>query len=547
MIDRLKWLLRPPLSEAYSQAYVAALMTVGVVLASVIAALALAILALAARADSPALVAVSLLAALAGALLAAVLLRLRRSTDQALTAALHAAHAIGQTAQAAAVSGDYLNTVLMSMAGSLVVLGSDNTISTVNQATLDMTGYEAHELIGKPLSTLLEGDPFHSASDTTSRRGFIRHGERVYKTKDGRKIPVSFSSAIMRDRHKRVLGIVCVAQDISALKAVEAELSDHITQLDILRQVDEELTHSLSTTRVLTLGLDMTMRLSVADAGAISLMEDDQLTPVKTIGYPTGVAEADCVNNGVVGRVLKRQQAERIVEVQADPDYAAVLSSTRAMIAIPLLSQDRLVGVLHLETARPEHFSEEVYGFLQLITARIAVATENARLLDTSRRQLDELQALYAQVSTLEQLKTDMIRIAAHDLRNPLTSIGLATRLLRKSLWDLLIDQHRQRIEDIEEAVRRMQKIISGILSLERIAKVATGEFSAVVDLQAVVRQVFETHRQEAKLKNQQYTLNLPSEPIFVKGELVELQEAASNFISNAIKYTPNTARSRSR
>ncbi|HEX2618792.1 MAG TPA: PAS domain-containing sensor histidine kinase [Phototrophicaceae bacterium] len=468
-----------------------------------------------------------------------LLYRIRREMNETLEESMDVSMTLARMAKSTALSHEYLNNVLMSMAGSLLVIGTDASIKMVNQATLDLTGFTEAELIGKPIETLFDSDTFSSARDILSKRGFVRHGERIYKTKDGKGVTVSFSSAIMRDQHKRVFGIVCVAQDISALKELEGELNNRLTQMEILHQVDEELTHTLSINYVLTMGLDMTMRLSGSAAGAIALISAGQLNPVLAIGYPVAISKNGCIRNGITERVVRQQRAEMVLEVRSDPDYVVVMNATNALIAIPLVSQDNLLGVLQLETSRPDNFTGETFRFLQLITARIAVAIDNAGLYDTSRRQLDELKYLYTQVSNLEQMKTDMIRVAAHDLRNPLTNLALSTSILRRTLDPQIVGQYKDRLDDINRSIERMQNITTNILSLERINNAATGEFTGLVNLQTAIIQAFDDHQAQAKDKKQTYTASLPEAPLFVQGDSFELHEAVANFISNAIKYTP--------
>src|SRR5690606_33834860 len=101
----------------------------------------------------------------------------------------------------------------------------------------------------------------------------------------------------------------------------------------------------------------------------------------------------------------------------------------------------------------------DIFEFLGLITRRIAVALDNAHLYDTSQRQLAELQELYAKVSRLEQLKTDMIRIAAHDLRNPIGVIMGYIAVIKMRLSSVITDQDRDFMERIQRAAERMERI----------------------------------------------------------------------------------------
>jgi two-component system phosphate regulon sensor histidine kinase PhoR len=192
--------------------------------------------------------------------------------------------------------------------------------------------------------------------------------------------------------------------------------------------------------------------------------------------------------------------------------------------------------VLFLETRRPERFSTEVFEFIQLITTRIAAAVDNAQLYDTTRQQLAELQALYTQISSLEQLKSHMISLAAHDLGNPLTSISGFTDLLLDSA---LNDTQREQATIVKEAAGRMKKIIRDILSLQRIEEMAQGSMVEDIDLTDTVRQIYDSQKHQAVQQRQILKLTAPEFPMYIKGDSAQIREAIVNLVNNALKYTP--------
>jgi len=321
---------------------------------------------------------------------------------------------------------------------------------------------------------------------------------------------------------------------------LQADRNRQSTRLAILRDVDEELTRHLDLDYVLTMALDTAVRLSVASAGLIGLLQDEHLRLVRDINYTlSALTDEEILTRGVVGRALRERKAQRVLDVSADPDYLPLLPHTRAQIAIPLLSQDRLVGFLNLETTDPNRFSEETFDFLKLLAARIATAVDNARLYEKSRSQLAELQQLYNQVRNLEQMKTDMIRIATHDLRAPLNNIIGFVYLLHRELDPATHQQALDYLDYIERSTERMQKITTDILSLERL-----GESGALrterLDLQTLAEQVFREYQEQARRKDQRLELALSPQPVMVQGEPSLLYEAISNLVGNAIKYTPS-------
>lgn len=319
----------------------------------------------------------------------------------------------------------------------------------------------------------------------------------------------------------------------------EDALKKQLEKLTILQRVDAELTHKLDVSYVLEMALDAAMRFSRANAGAVVLVDNDTIYGGKVIGvYPADFIDTyPKTPSGIVGRVLGTMQAELVTDVLSDPDYVPLIAATRAQISIPLVSQERIVGLLNLETPRPDYFTEEVFDFLKILTGRFAAAIDNSQLYQVSQQQLTELKDLYARVSGLEQLKTDMIRIAAHDLRNPLSAILGFSSLLGDTE---LPPRQLEYAKVIEKSAHRMHKIITDILSLQRIEAMQTSAVQSIANLREIIDKSYHDHQELAQIKNQNYTLHLPEGSVIVAGDAPQLKEAADNLVSNAIKYTPD-------
>ncbi len=153
-----------------------------------------------------------------------------------------------------------------------------------------------------------------------------------------------------------------------------------------------------------------------------------------------------------------------------------------------------------------------------------------------NQRNRNELEDLYEQVSELEQLKTDMIRIAAHDLRTPLMTLLNYTQFLMKDTDHPLQDYQQEYTETMLGSIRQMQQIIGDILSLERIEEIAANSTRETVDLATLVTSVATgavPPQRDLKLTVETHTAAIDADPS-------QLREAAANLINNAIKYTPD-------
>lgn len=352
----------------------------------------------------------------------------------------------------------------------------------------------------------------------------------------------------VREDDGEIVAGMLISRTVTGARQMEYELSRRVQQLTILHEVEAELDDQLNVDYVLTMALDAALRLSEGEAGYIALVEetpDGRALRLSRIvgGYPEkALREVLNSGSGIVGRVLRTQTAEFISDVAHDPDHTPFIPRTVSRIVIPLISQDLILGILNLETDRPGIFNEEIFEFLKLMTARIAVAVDNARLYRQAEEQLAELKRLYHQVRKLEQLKTDMIRIASHDLRNPLAAVmGFLEMSHRHMKSNGLVDPTLTGyVDEAMNSSLRMRKIMTDILSLERIEMAAENTNFEKFDLARLVNETFQDHQSLAKVKSQALSLETEPASAVIEGDSAQMREAIGNLISNAIKYTPD-------
>jgi PAS domain S-box-containing protein len=418
----------------------------------------------------------------------------------------------------------------------ILITDENAQIILVNSTASEMIGYPQEQIIGRPLFEFIKASykndrPLHPDTMTAGETVLI---EYRLQRRNG-ELPVEISAKLVSGGR-----LQCIIRDITQRKQQEARQERYIQQLTILQQVDEELNHMLNIDYVLSLALDAAVRLSAANAGFIGTLENNRIRLAQAIGrYGNSLPGDYLPENAVFQRVLEDQHPRLIPDVSTEPAYVASNKDTRGVMLIPLVSYERLMGILTLETNRPERFTQEAFDFLKLIASRVAMAMENAQLYEIAQDQLARLQELYLQVSELEKLKTDMIRIAAHDLRNPVGVIVGYLELLEWSLGQDITEKQRNQLDSMMRAAQRMEKITTDILSLERIEKLHLDKTQRLM-LNAVALEVFEDYKSQAEQKHQVYTLDIDDEALTVQADNAQLREAMANMISNAIKYTPN-------
>lgn len=103
------------------------------------------------------------------------------------------------------------------------------------------------------------------------------------------------------------------------------------------------------------------------------------------------------LGKGITGAAAESREPVRVHDTATDPRYIASHPDIRSEIAVPLMVQDRVVGVMDLESDRVGFFSDEHMRTLTLLAPQIATSVENARLYEELRsrkqRMEDDLKA----------------------------------------------------------------------------------------------------------------------------------------------------------
>jgi PAS domain S-box-containing protein len=324
-----------------------------------------------------------------------------------------------------------------------------------------------------------------------------------------------------------VTGVIIIGVDVTEQVRARDELVEINGRLSRLRKIDTALTERLDITHVVNTTLSSLIEESAAEAGCIALLEDGKLNAQTSVCADLLIeADAEIQQALKGGRPIVRCGDGTALPTYLPPD-------TPLRIVLPLVYGDVTNGIVVLKCANAKRYDEDLFEFLKSIALRAGAALENARLYV-------HLNEVYERVRSLEQLKTDMIRIAAHDLRNPLTAIKGYLTLLSNDLGKEKTSRQENYFAMLEQSATAMHRIISEILSLQRIEAIHDHPDETPVDLVAIVKELYARHLSLAQQKHMHLALKIMETPIMMSGDEAQLREAIDNLIQNAIKYTPD-------
>jgi len=232
-------------------------------------------------------------------------------------------------------------------------------------------------------------------------------------------------------------------------------------ELAKLQTITDAALGSLSVAELLDELVERVRAALEADTCAILLLEEksDELVARAARGIEEEVEQGVRipVGGGFAGRIA----AEKRTIMLPDVDHADVLNpilrekGIKSLLGAPLVSRDKVLGVIHVGTLVPHVFGEEETSLLELAAARAAAGLERA--------------LIHEELIRLDQLRHSFVTIASHELRTPaaavvgaaLTLTDQAEHLSEKDEWSLKVM--------LAEQSRRLARLIDQLLDVSRL------------------------------------------------------------------------------
>lgn len=212
--------------------------------------------------------------------------------------------------------------------------------------------------------------------------------------------------------------------------------------------------------------------------------------------------------------------------VAQSPEHLSALRELdpKSVLSVPILLRGRLLGTLTLATSRTtRRYRPADVAVAEELARRTAFALENARLYEIARRAT--------------RARDDVLGVVAHDLRNPLAAIVMATKLLRRHGAEPERRSSKP-VERIERAAKRMQRLIDDLLD---VARMDAGQLCVDCDRvsagslvrEAIVAQGALTSEASIALVDE-----LPSALPDVWADHDRVLQVFENLVGNAVKFT---------
>lgn len=316
-------------------------------------------------------------------------------------------------------------------------------------------------------------------------------------------------------------------------------LAERVQELSMMQRIDRELNATLDYDRVMDIAMDWALEMTGADIGFLAMVVESEeegrgLRLLVNRGYPEEVLgpyreQHWPLERGVVGRVARTGEPVLVEKVDDDEDYVAAASDMVAELAVPIRREDRVIGVIGVESSEPGQLDQECLERLTRLADHAAIAIENARL--------------FRQVRRADEAKTEFVSFVSHELKQPMTSLKGYTDLLLKGVGGEVTDAQREFLSTIRANVERMGSLVNELLDVSRIESGRIELDVTTLSMEKVIDQVVRTSQRQVEDKHQDLEVEVADGLPPARGDRDRLVQILSNLMSNAVKYTPEGGR----
>jgi signal transduction histidine kinase len=202
---------------------------------------------------------------------------------------------------------------------------------------------------------------------------------------------------------------------------------------------------------------------------------------------------------------------------------------------VPIVSRTgEVIGGLFLGHERPAMFPERLEPIMVGVAAQLAIAIDNARLLDKEQRARTAAEAA-------SRAKDEFLAVLSHELRTPLNAVYGWARMLRSG--QIEGEAVQRALDVIMRNANAQVQLIDDMLDVSRIV---TGKMRLdvrPVDLKAVVEAALDAVRPAAEAKHLRLQAVLDPQALGITGDPDRLQQVVWNLLINAVKFTPRDGR----
>ncbi|MBS1538638.1 MAG: GAF domain-containing sensor histidine kinase [Bacteroidetes bacterium] len=216
----------------------------------------------------------------------------------------------------------------------------------------------------------------------------------------------------------------------------------------------------------------------------------------------------------------------------------AVEEGIRSSLTCPLISNGVAVGFMFFSSREKNTYAEVHIATYQRIVRQLSIILEKGRLVSELSDQKNTIEKKNEELKRLDELKNVFLGIAAHDLRNPISSIRGIAEMMLDERFELTNEEKKEFLSDIYDQSNFMLNLLNDLLD---ITTIESGKFLLnIVPIQSdeYFEQILERHLKLAEPKETNIIIENVDKGL-INADVARFRQIVDNLISNAVKFSP--------
>ncbi|WP_460687939.1 sensor histidine kinase, partial [Niabella aquatica] len=335
------------------------------------------------------------------------------------------------------------------------------------------------------------------------------------------------------------LQTVAKVEDGFLLSTIDiTERKRHEAALALLAEISEELVVTTDINKTLYLLCEKICLHFNAAFCAISEVDESKGTVTRLQMWqpgdgviPSDVYHIEAHHSDEVRRLMRSGRPEIVRDTKLFPkDVALRYASLHigAYVNIPLVHNNEWRLTLTVSDNQPRDWKEDEIGLMRELSERIWTRVERVRAEEALRESEQRLKKLL-------KLRDEFISVASHELKTPVTSMGVYAEILQERLKEAGNKDDNELISRLTVQIRRLVTLINMLLDTTRIAE---GELLLDYEIFDITELIKERVDEIKRTTDHRFDLNI-KEPAMVTADKERIGQVITNLLSNAIKYSP--------
>ncbi|HVU09934.1 MAG TPA: histidine kinase dimerization/phospho-acceptor domain-containing protein, partial [Phototrophicaceae bacterium] len=209
-----------------------------------------------------------------------------------------------------------------------------------------------------------------------------------------------------------------------------------------------------------------------------------------------------------------------------------ILPDTHSEVALPMILGERLIGVLDLQSAQTNAFSDDDVKVLTTLAEQIAIAVRNAQLFTEAQQARHEAEQA-------NRVKSQFLASMSHELRTPLNAILNFTQFVSSGMLGSVNAEQVETLDKVVYSGKHLLGLINDVLDISKIEAGALKLFVETdIDLAKEVAVVADTARPLIADKPVELQVEIASDLPHITGDRRRIRQIMLNLVSNACKFT---------